>query len=168
MTRERSSACFQHYMPGNVCFGCGTANPRGLQICSVWEGDDAVCVWQPAPEHQGWTGLTCGGVIATLVDCHCMATAMATACRNENRALGSDPQYRFATGMLQIRYLKPTPADAPLTLRARVTAVKDQRKYTLHCDLYARDARCVEADVIAFLVYRSDRPGEAGDGFGRR
>jgi acyl-coenzyme A thioesterase PaaI-like protein len=162
----RDRRCFQDYVHGNVCFGCGTANSSGLQICSEWDGDDAVCVWQPRSEHQGWPGLTCGGIIATLIDCHCMATAMATAYRNENRNLMSHPVYRFATGALQIRYLKPTPVDAPLTLRARVTDVKDQRKYTLHCDLFARDARCVQAEVVAFLVYRSDRPGEAADAFG--
>jgi len=29
----------------------------------------------------------------------------------------------------------------------------------LHCELYAKDQKTVEAEVIAFLVYRSDQDG---------
>ena len=154
---------FQDYMPGDVCFGCGGNNPAGLQIHSFWDGEEGVCVWEPDERYQGWTGVTCGGIIATLIDCHCMATAMATAIRNEGRTLGSEPHYRFATGSLNIRYLKPTPIDQPLTLRAQVTEVKNERKYTLACDVFAGGEKTVEATVVGFLVYRSDRP-EEGEG----
>ena len=151
---------FQDYMPGDIRFGCGTANPEGLKIRSFWEGNDGVCLWQPDERFQGWGGITCGGIIATLIDCHCMATAMATAIRNENRPLSSEPHYRFATGSLHIRYLKPTPIDQPLTLRAHVTEIKDTRKYILACDLYVGSVKTVEATVVGVLVYRSDQPEE--------
>ena len=144
-------------MPGDVCFGCGQNNEQGLQIKSCWKDDQCVCVWHPDKRHQGWPGLTCGGIVATLIDCHCMASAMATAVRNENRELGSEPEYRFATGTLHIKYLKPTPISSPLTLKANVVDIKDHRIYTLHCDLFAENEKTVEAEVSAFLVYRSDR-----------
>ncbi|MGH8581460.1 MAG: PaaI family thioesterase [Gammaproteobacteria bacterium] len=157
---------FQDYMPGAVCFGCGENNPAGLKIQSFWEGDEGVCLWQPDERHQGWEGITCGGIIATLIDCHCMATAMATAVRNENRPLSSEPRYRFATGSLNIRFLKPTPIVQPLLLRAHVTEIKDARKYTLACDLYADNVNTVAAAVVVgVLVYRSDRPWEGPGGF---
>lgn len=149
---------FQDYMPDKVCFGCGTENPDGLHIRSFWQGDEAVCFWQPQAAYQGWPGITCGGIIATLIDCHCMATAMATAVRNEHRSLGSAPHYRFATGSLYIRYLQPTPMDSPLELRARVTDIKNERKYLLTCELFGGGEKTAEAEVVAFLVYRSDRP----------
>lgn len=149
---------FQDYMLDKVCFGCGANNPAGLHIQSFWDGEEAVCFWEPQAPYQGWPGITCGGIIATLIDCHCMATAMATAIRAENRPLGSEPHYRFATGNLNICYLLPTPMDAPLELRARVTVIKDNRKYTLACNLSVNGEKTVEAEVIAFLVYRSDRP----------
>ena len=82
---------FQEHMAGNVCFGCGSDNPDGLHLRSYWEGDEGVCQWQPGTRHQGWRGLVSGGIIATLVDCHCMGTAMAHAVRREGRALGSQP-----------------------------------------------------------------------------
>jgi acyl-coenzyme A thioesterase PaaI-like protein len=148
---------FQKYMPGDVCFGCGHSNADGLQIKSYWEGDNCVCVWQPEKKHQGWPDITCGGILATLIDCHCMASAMATAIRNENRPLGSMPEYRFATGTLHIKYLKPTPSASLLTLSAKVIQVKDKRIYTLHCDLFAENIKTVEADITAFQVYSSDQ-----------
>ncbi|MCF6252133.1 MAG: PaaI family thioesterase [Methylococcaceae bacterium] len=156
---------FQKYMPGDVCFGCGHSNTAGLQIKSYWQGDDCVCIWQPEIKHQGWPGITCGGIIATLIDCHCMASAMATAIRNENRPLGSKPEYRFATGTLHIKYLKPTPIASPLTLKAKVTQIKNKRIYTLHCDVSAEKQKTVEAEVIAFLVYSSDQEHPEGTEF---
>lgn len=151
---------FQDAMPGDVCFGCGGDNPAGLHIHSYWEGDEGVCHWTPDPIHQGWVGVTCGGIIATLIDCHCMATAMATAIREENRPLSSEPHLRFATGSLNIKYLKPTPSDKKLELRAHVTEIKN-KKYTLECGLYVDGELTVEATTVAFLVYRSDQPDDA-------
>lgn len=147
---------FQHAMPGDLCFGCGDNNPAGLKIHSYWEDDEGICHWQPESHHAGWDGITCGGIIATLIDCHCMATAMATAIRNEGRPLMSEPYYRFATGMLNIKYLAPTPNEQVLVLHAHVTEIK-HKKYTLECNLYANDIKCAEATVVAFLVHRSDQ-----------
>lgn len=152
---------FQHAMPGDVCFGCGNNNEAGLKIHSYWEGDEGVCHWQPQKQHEGWDGVTCGGIIATLIDCHCMATAMATAIRNEGRPLMSEPYYRFATGMLNIKYLVPTPNSEELELRAQVTEIKNKKKYTLECVLYAAGVKTAEATVVAFLVHRSDQPDTA-------
>jgi acyl-coenzyme A thioesterase PaaI-like protein len=156
---------FQDYMPVNSCFGCGGANTHGLRIRSYWDGDIAKCIWQPQPQHQGWHGLTCGGVIATVVDCHCIATSMATAIRNEGRSLDSEPRYLFATGSLNIRYLKPSPMAYPLELHAKVSAVKDQRKYTMQCDVHVNGEKTADAQAITLLVYRSDRPEESAEAF---
>lgn len=154
-------------MFGDVCFGCGQNNQHGLQIRSYWDNDQSVCVWTADKRHQGWPSLTCGGIIATLIDCHCMATAMATAVKNENRPLGSNPSYRFATGTLKVKYLKPTPVDVPITLKAWVTNIKDQRIYTLRCQVEVKAQLTAEAEVIAFLVYRSDQTDDEHQAFDR-
>jgi len=151
-----TQSCFQDVMPGDECFGCGGNNSQGLQIKSYWQDDVAICEWQPQTHHQGWAGLTCGGIIATLVDCHCMATAMAYAIREEGRALDSEPYYRFATGSLSVRFVKPTPVNAPLLLTARVMEVKGKRKYRLSCEVSVAGQVTAEAEVVAFLVWRSD------------
>jgi len=156
---------FQDYMPGDRCFGCGKANSHGLQIKSYWDGEFAVCHWQPQSYHEGWMHLTCGGIIATVVDCHCIATAMATAYRNEQRGLDSEPQYLFATGSINIRYLKPASVSAPMELRAQVVQIKNDKKYTLQCDVIVNGEKTADAQVIALLVYRSDQPEAAPAAF---
>jgi acyl-coenzyme A thioesterase PaaI-like protein len=151
------SPSFQAYMPEHACFGCGSANEAGLKIKSYWDGTDALCHWQAGPRFAGWPASTCGGIIATLIDCHCIATAMATAIRNENRTLGSQPLYQFATAALEVRYLRPTPLDTVLELRARVTDIKDQRRFVVTCELSVAGEVCAQGTVTAVLVQRSDQ-----------
>ena len=143
---------FQDSMHENVCFGCGIHNPEGLQIKSFWEGEEAVCVWQSQEKYHGWAKLMNGGVMATIIDCHCMGTAMAHAYRLENRSLDTSPEYRYATGTLNIKYLKPTPNDIPVELRARVLETKG-RKTVMSCDLYSNGVKTAEAEVIGIRVF---------------
>lgn len=156
MANTVASPYFQDHMPENVCFGCGAANHEGLQIKSYWEGEEAVCKWVSREKYHGWANLLNGGIIATLIDCHCMCTAMADAYRREGRPLHSLPEYRYATGTLTVKYLKPTP-NTQVELRARVTEVKN-RKTVLKCELFADGEKTAEADVIAIRVYDSSQP----------
>ena len=142
---------FQNYMPGNVCYGCSVDNPNGLQIKSYWEGDEAICLWQAKSYHHGWPGLMNGGIIASLVDCHCMCTAMAHAYKIEGRSLDSEPHYKYATGTMTIKYVQPTSNDLPVLLKARVIEVKG-KKTTLACEVYSGDQVTVTAEVIALSL----------------
>lgn len=145
---------FQKHMPENVCFGCGEHNPDGLHIKSFWEGEESVCRWDSEEKYHGWANLLNGGILATLVDCHCMGTAMADAYRREERSLDTEPVYRYATGTLSVKYLKPTPNDKTIELRARITEVKG-RKTTLECRALTDGVVTAEANVIAIRVYDS-------------
>jgi acyl-coenzyme A thioesterase PaaI-like protein len=141
----------QNYMPDNVCFGCGTQNPDGLQIKSFIEGDECVCVWESQPKYHGWETVINGGILATMLDCHCMATALSAAYDAENREWGSEPVYRYATGTITVRYIKPTANDRPITLRAKVVSMTG-RKSQVHCDVYVDEDKTAEADVVAIRV----------------
>ncbi len=145
---------FQDYMPGNVCFGCGRDNHFGLKISSYWEGDEAVCIWNSEEKYQGWRGLMNGGILATLIDCHTMGAALAAAYKVENRALDSQPVYRYATGTMTVKYLKPTPNDKPIELRAKILEIKN-RKTTVHCVALSEGVVTAEATVIAIRVFDS-------------
>ena len=142
---------FQDHMPDNVCFGCGTLNPDGLQIKSYWEGDEAVCLWRSQPKYHGWENVINGGILATLIDCHCMGTALAAAYRAEGRPMGSDPIYRYATGTITVRYLRPTPNDHPILLRAQVAEMSG-RKAKLHCRVVVDGQITAEAQVVGIRV----------------
>lgn len=146
-------------MADNVCFGCGTENPEGLHIHSYWDGEESICQWSSEPRYQGWEGLMNGGILATLIDCHCMGTAMAAAYRREGRSLDSQPEYRYATARITVNYLKPTPNDRPITLRAQVVELKG-RKAQLTCQAYVDEVKTADAEVIGVRVYEGKpRPG---------
>lgn len=153
------SKYFQDHMPGNVCFGCGSDNPQGLQIKSYWEGDEAICTWHSKEHFHGWASLLNGGVMATLVDCHCMCTAMAYAYKIEHRELNTAPHYKYATGTLTIKYLKPTSNDHPVLLKAKVLEAKG-RKTTVSCQIYSQDILTATAEVIAIRVFDSSKDQE--------
>ena len=54
----------------DYCFGCGADNPIGLRLKFTVDEDRraAEAVFTPREEHQGYAGLTHGGLIATLLD----------------------------------------------------------------------------------------------------
>ncbi|MGW8194739.1 MAG: PaaI family thioesterase [Desulforhopalus sp.] len=120
---------FQDHYPESYrrCYGCGPDNPHGLQLRSFWDGDEAVAVFQPKPYHTAFPGYVYGGLIASLIDCHCTGTASAAAYREAGRELGTEPTFRYVTGSLHVDYHKPTPLGPPIEIRARVVEIKGRK-----------------------------------------
>ncbi|MBM4298706.1 MAG: PaaI family thioesterase, partial [Deltaproteobacteria bacterium] len=113
---------FQDQGSVHHCHGCGAANEKGLQLKSYWDGDEAVATWRAQPHHCGGTRENLnGGIIASLIDCHSLNLAIAQASRLETRAIGSAPRIGYVTANMNIDYLKPTPIDELIDLRARIT-----------------------------------------------
>lgn len=105
------------YAPRGTCFGCGPANPKGLRIKSFAEGDDEVVAeWTPAPHHEAFTGTLNGGIIGTLLDCHCNWTAAWYLMKKS----GADRPPCTVTAEYAIALKRPTPSGGPVQLRARV------------------------------------------------
>ena len=144
---------FQDYYPDEVsyCYGCGRLNEHGLQIKSYWEGDEAVCIYQPRPYHMAVPGYVYGGLIASLIDCHGTGTAAAAMYRAQGRAMDTEPPLRFLTASLHVDYLKPTPIDRPLELRARVKEIEG-RKVIVSIDLLAHDEVCARGEIVTVQV----------------
>ncbi len=139
--------------PDGVCYGCGSAHPRGLHIKSHWheDGVHVVSTHLPGADFHGWPGLVYGGLIAMLVDCHSNWTAMAYHYRAEHRAPDSKPRIDCVTGSLGIKFLKPTPMDVPLTLKARVEG-EVARKSRVLCEVYAGAVLTALGDSIFVRV----------------
>ena len=143
---------FQDLIPNNLCFGCGPQNAHGLRIKSFWSGDEAVCTYHPESYHMaGPPQYLNGGIIATLIDCHCICTAIAHLYKTEGRTVGCEPNIWCATGKLEVRYLRPTPIDSPVDLRARIVEASP-RKVVLHCTLSSCGQPTAEAEVVAVRV----------------
>ena len=134
-----------------VCYGCGRLNEHGLHIKSYWDGRTATCTFRPRPYHTAIAGITYGGLLASLIDCHATGTASAAAMQADGLQPGDVPGYRFVTGSLNVRYEAPTPIGVNLTLRAVVREIKG-RKVSVSVELFAGDARTVTGEVVAFRV----------------
>jgi acyl-coenzyme A thioesterase PaaI-like protein len=143
---------FQDAFPTNHCWGCGPSNQHGLRIKSYWEGDESVCRFRPSPEHMaGPTHVLNGGIIATVIDCHCVCTAWADVYRSAAREMGSQPVPWCVTGSLKVDYLAPTPIDAVVELRARIRE-RNGRKRIVECTVFAGGKPCARAEVLAIEV----------------
>lgn len=142
----------QDQIPHNHCWGCGTLNPRGLQIKSFASGDEAVCTFQPSPDHMaGPTDVLYGGILAAVIDCHTVCTAIADAYRAAGQAVGTEPHRWCVTAALRIDYLAPTPIDRPVELRAWVREASG-RKRVVECSVRSGDTEVVRAEVVAVEV----------------
>ncbi len=91
------------------------------------------------------------GLIASLIDCHCVGTAAAASYRHEGREMGTDPALRFVTAALQVDYLHPTPLGVPLEIRARAEEVT-ARKAVVSATVLANGEVCARGRVIAVRV----------------
>lgn len=144
------------------CWGCGRNNPDGLYLKSRWDGDEAVAQFLPKAQHTGHKGVLNGGIIATLMDCHCMGLAMAQAHRAARREIGSQPLITYVTASLKVDYLKPTPLSGrPVELRARVVKVED-RKTHMTCSLMADGVETARGEVLGVRI--NEPPAMEGEG----
>jgi acyl-coenzyme A thioesterase PaaI-like protein len=134
-----------------ICYGCGRNNPKGLHIRTQWDGKEGVFRYTPEPHHTAFPGVVYGGLIASLIDCHCVGTAIAATYDAEGRAPGTEPAIAYVTGNLNVRYLAPAPIGQELLLRARVKALHE-KKAVITCTLTAGGIECAGAEVIAVRV----------------
>jgi acyl-coenzyme A thioesterase PaaI-like protein len=157
---ERTMAArtaLQNLIPHNHCFGCGPGNQQGLQIKSYWTGEDETrCDFTPQPHHcAGPTHYLNGGIIATIIDCHTICTAIADGYRQAGRGVGSGAPIWFATGRLDVQYKAPARIDRPVILLAKIVE-RGEKKTLLHCTLSSTGSKgerlCASADVVAVRV----------------
>ncbi|SHE70268.1 hypothetical protein SAMN04487965_0468 [Microbulbifer donghaiensis] len=143
----------QDLIPANHCFGCGPDNDLGLQIKSYWTGQDkSLCTFAPQPHHSaGPVQYINGGIIATVIDCHTICTAIADGYRQAGREVGTGDKIWYATGRLDVSYRAPAAIDKPVTLEATIVE-RSERKTLLHCELSSEGRLCATADVVAVRV----------------
>jgi acyl-coenzyme A thioesterase PaaI-like protein len=146
---------FQDKIPGNHCFGCGPQNPKGLRIKSYWSGEKtSECRFMPSPHHSaGPLQYLNGGIIATIIDCHCVCTAIAQRYRDEGREVGEGEKIWYVTGALELSYKKPVLLNREVLLKATV-AETTEKKTVLKCTLFSQGEACVESSLVAIRVPR--------------
>ena len=73
--------------------------------------------------------------------------------KDEGRAIGSAPVIGYVTGNLSVSYLRPTPIEAELELRARITKLEG-RKAWVECTLSAGGEVRARGEVLGIRVER--------------
>jgi len=119
------NALQDRYFPDLPCFGCGPSNDDGLQLTSYVGDDDLVVAeFTPWPQHDNGLGFLNGGIISTVLDCHSAAAVTHEAFSRGWTPLG-DALLPYVTAGLNVRYLRPAPLDATVTLLGRVTEASE-------------------------------------------
>jgi len=142
----------QDQIVGNYCWGCGADNPAGLHLKTYWDDEVSVTHW--TPDHAFAAGprhFLNGGIIATVIDCHCVCTAIARAYEEDLRDIGTEPEIWYATASLSVEYLRPTPIDTTVQLRARVVTTEEGTT-SVECVLSADGKDRARATVRAVRV----------------
>jgi acyl-coenzyme A thioesterase PaaI-like protein len=140
------------------CFGCGRNNPQGHQLKSFVENDEVVAHFTPGPHYISIPGFVYGGLLASVADCHAMATAAADAEQAAGGSIGDGPAPRFVTAALKVEYLKPTPLGIELELRGHVTE-RSAKKAVVAVTISAAGTITVRAEVVAVRLPKSMQQG---------
>ena len=124
------------------CYGCGQNNPAGLHIETLWDGKEGTGTFTPKAEHIAVPGYVYGGLLASLVDCHGVATAAASVTGDR------EVVPRFVTASLHVDFLRPTPLGPELMLRAWI---KERRRnmIVVAVEISALEQLRVRGEVVA-------------------
>ena len=129
------------------CYGCGSRNGSGHQLKSFIEGAEVVARFIPAPQHMSVPGFVYGGLLASLVDCHAMATAASSE-------ITDNVAPRFVTAVLHVEYLKPTPLGPELEIRGHVTE-RSAKKAIVEMTVTVAGTVTVRANAVAVRIPKS-------------
>jgi hypothetical protein len=144
----------QDIWPEGSCYGCGPANQHGFRLKSFWSDDEKflVAAFQPQPQYNaGFPNVMYGGLVASLIDCHSIWTAIGFTYRTEGRDHGAPPSVSYVTGQMTVKYLKPTPLDQTIHLKAWVEG-DIGRKTQVLCELGTAEEVTATGEVIAVRI----------------
>ena len=135
------------------CFGCGRNNEHGHQIKTFpgrSGGDPTSTEFEPASHYLGGGQVAYGGIIASIIDCHCAGTAAIAWMRANDLEIGEVESPRFVTARLEVDYVQPTPL-APW----RITGVAEEigeRKVIVSAELSADGAVTARGRAIMVKI----------------
>lgn len=145
---------FQDYYPDNYshCYGCGRLNEKGMHVKSRWDGEEGLCRYTPDKSRTGgFPDFLYGGIIASLIDCHCAGTAAAAKLKSDGFEIGDKPMPRFVTASLKVDYIQPTPVGKELEIRASVKEIKG-RKIILGATVSVSGAITARGEAVMVLI----------------
>ena len=144
--------------PARVCFGCGADNPAGLQIKSFRREGRLICRFRPGEHHMAFPGILNGGIIATLLDCHGIWTAVDQFNRS-HRPDSPAPATMFVTKKMTVEYHQPTPLQDELSVEGRVIK-EGNSSMQVRVELKAGEETTASAEIVAVRAKSLESDGE--------
>jgi len=141
------------YAPSSTCFGCGPSNEKGLKIRSFAEGDKVTAVWTPEAHHEAFPGVLNGGIIGSLLDCHCN---WAAAWHIMN-GLSLDKPLCTVTAHYSIKLLRPTPSQSKVRLEAYIDDYDGRHKAHVKGTLFVDEKACATCEGL-FVAVKEGHP----------
>ncbi|WP_255169183.1 PaaI family thioesterase [Natrononativus amylolyticus] len=150
---EQRTGAVQDAWPELDCYGCGPANDAGIRLKSYLADDGRTLVATVDPDARYTSGaenVAYGGYLASLIDCHSVWTAITFAHEAADAPL-EDHRFEYVTGSLSAEYLKPTPLDEPLEVRAWIDGDLGKR-VTVSSEIRAGGEVTARGEVVAVEV----------------
>ncbi len=130
MNSETMNSLQERYAPKSICFGCGPANEKGLQIQSVDSGECTelghpivMAQFMASPHHEAFPGMLNGGIIGALLDCHSNWAAAYTLMKFGKLL---EPPCSV-TADFHVKLRAPTPSGQKVKLKAWAVEVSADR-----------------------------------------
>ena len=142
----------RQYAPNSICFGCGPANEKGLQIDSHRIENGLELFFETRTEHQAFPGMINGGIIGSLLDCHGNWTAAIAIME----ARGDDEPPCTVTANYSVKLLRPTPYDARLHVTSQVVELDGDRA-KIEMELSAEGKVCAVGSGL-FVAVKEGHP----------
>ena len=142
----------RQYAPNSICFGCGPANEKGLQIDSYRTERGLELKFLPSDEHQAFPGMVNGGIIGSLMDCH--GNWAAAIALMDAAELKEPPCTVTATYSISLR--RPTPTGVELHIIAEIEELMEDRA-KVRMELYADEKLCATGKGL-FVAVKEGHP----------
>jgi uncharacterized protein (TIGR00369 family) len=133
------------FWPRDLCFGCGPANPKGLQLRFAQGpgGKSYVCEFELGDSFVGPPGHAHGGIIAAVLD-----EAMGKANKLKGKVA--------LTRRMEVQYQRPVPLGRPLVVEGWVTRMRGRALYN------RAELRSAKGEILArsrgtFLVINAEK-----------
>jgi uncharacterized protein (TIGR00369 family) len=126
----------------NRCFGCGEANPNGLQLDFLLAPDGTIVCPATIPNSfEGHPGYLHGGIIATLLD-ETMSKSV--------RAKGLNAMTRN----LEVDYLRPVPSSKLIRMEGRLLR-SDGRKHWAEAHIFDGEGKTLAQGKGLFIEVKT-------------
>ena len=131
------------------CFVCGPDNPEGLHATFECRDGRATGRYLARPEHQGYTGISHGGILAALLD-----EAMVYAAASLGKWV--------TTAEMTVRYTRPAVTGQVLSISAEVTR-HQRRLVECRAEIRTEDGALIAGGTGKLMQGRELRAEERRD-----